>query len=341
MPGLLQPRRYEAGASIAVLLVEVAAMSQTAWLWAAAGLFLLSSTTLAEELPSTGEPTSDQIAALIEQLDRPEFADRQAASQQLEEAGLAALPPLESIAASGSREVASRAFNVLNRHAQSGADDLKQAAREALSRLAQSNNASTAQRARNILNPPQPTSMISPGMPQGMPPGMPPPRMFGGAFGAGPGGFRQLRISDINGRRVVDLDERERRVVMVTAPAGDIQVEVTDKQNGRKRTLDAKSTVELAGKDPEIGRLYDQHNGPGQRQAGAGNMAPPFGIAPPPAAPADIAQRQLEIIDSLLERYKQRLNGDPSAQRVIESLEALKQRTKADLPASDAPRVLR
>src|SRR5262245_10466423 len=93
---------------IAVLPVEVTAVLHANWLRAAAGSFLAASalssaTSLAEGLPVTNvEASADQIAALIEQLDRPEFAERQAASQALEEVGLAALPPLESIAMSGS-----------------------------------------------------------------------------------------------------------------------------------------------------------------------------------------------------------------------------------------------
>jgi hypothetical protein len=353
--------------SIAVLLVEVAAMLRMIWLWAAAGILFCATVSHGEELPVNGvaaEPSAEQIAALIEQLERPGFAERQAASQQLEDAGTAALLPLEATAAAGSREASGRALDIFKRHFQSGADELRLAVREALERLAQSADASTAQKARNILSPPKEPSVTSQlGVRPG---GMPPPiNNFGGFGGRGFGGgingnfgggwapnamaIRRISMSDINGRKVLEIDERERRVKIETTPGGAIEVEVTDKQNGgnRTRTFEAKDVDELKQREPELGRLYDQYHGPGQRKSGPiGSAGPPFGFGPTApsrstAMPQEVLQRQIESIDNLLELYKQRTHRNTAAQRMIDSLEQSKQGYKAMLPAEEARRLVR
>ena len=330
-------------------------MLRMIWLWAAAGVLFCASASRGEELPvAATEPTADQIVAWIDQFDRPEFTERQAASQQLEDAGTAALPQLEATAAAGSREASARALDILKRHFQSGADEVKPAAREALERLAQSTDPSTAQKARNVLNPPKEPGLTTP---VGFQPGLPPPRInnfgggfngnFGGGINANFGAFRRISVSDINGRKVLEIDERERSIKMATAPGGGIEVEVTDKQNGRNRRLDAKDLDDLKRKDAELGRLYEQYHAPGQRQLGAiGPAALPFGFGPPiparaAATPQEALRRPLESIDNLLELYKKRLPTDPAAQRMIDSLEQSKQRYKALLPELETTRVVR
>jgi len=337
-------------------------MLRTIWSGAAAGLLLCVAALGGEGLPANGsaaEPTAEQIAAWIAQLERPEFVERQAASQQLEDAGTAALIHLEATAAAGSREASGRALDIFKRHFQSGADELRLLAREALERLAQSSDASTAQKARNILNPPKEPSVTSR---VGIQPGVIPPPFnnlggfggrggFNGNFGGGwlpnAGAIRQIRMSDINGRKTLDIDERERRIVMETAPGGGIEAEVTDKQNGRKRRLEAKDLDDLKRKDAELGQLYEQYYGPGQRRLGGfGPAGPPIGIGPAMAAraaalPQETLQRHLESIDNLLQHYTQRLQRDPAAQQMIDVLEQSKRRYKAMLPALDAARVVR
>ena len=368
-PGLAA-RRYSSDL-IAVLLVEVAAMLRTIWLGAAVVFLLLVSHARGDGLPATSEPaapTIEQIAALIEQFDQPGFTERQAASQRLEEIGVAALPQLESTAASGKREAAGRSLDILKRHFQQGSEDTKAAAREALVRLAQSENSSTAQRARNVLNPPKETNVAAN---VGLPPGMPPPVNFGGFGGRGGGGFggggfgggfggnfgggfninragdREISRSDINGHKSLTIDDRERKVKIASPPGGGIHVEVTDKLNGRDRRIDAKDVDDLKHKDAELGRLYEQFMSPAQGQIGGfGPAAPPFGFGGP--APqrgatihADLIKRNLESIDTFIERYKQRLPRDPTAQRMIDSLERSKQQFRDLLPAGEATRRLR
>ena len=160
-------------------------MMRTIWLWAAAGVLLYASARGAE-LPETklaGDISAPLVADWIEQLDRPGFVERQAASQQLEEAGIAALSQLEAAAISTSREASARALDILKRHLLSGTDELKLAARDVLLRLAQNDNASTAQRARNVLNPPKEPGAVTP---VGFQPGILPPPINN--FGGGPRG---------------------------------------------------------------------------------------------------------------------------------------------------------
>lgn len=348
--GVLQPGACEP-VLIAVKLVEVAAMLRSFWLWAAAGVLFFPLASRSERLPETAldtSPVAQQVAQWIEQLDGAGFIERQAASQQLEEAGLAALGPLQVAAVSASREASTRALAILKRHLLSSDENLKLAARDILLRLAQSDDASAAQRARDALSPPKESSGATPvGFQPAM---MPPNNNFGGRFNgnfgaifAGPGGFRKVGIEDINGRKKFTLDERERLVTIETAPGGRIDAEVTDKRSGVKRTIEAKDADDLKRKDRELGQLFDQYFGPGQQRLGAPPPALPLGFAPPmPAvAPAGSVNRQLESVDLLIERYKQRLPTDPLAQRMIDLLEQSKQRYKEMLPAGDTKRVVR
>jgi hypothetical protein len=263
----LPPLRCE-HVGFAVLLLEVAAMFRTNWLFLAAVGFLVPGQLHSEGLPSSepsSEPCIRHIAAWIERLDCPAYSERQTASQRLEDAGAAALAELESAIVSGSREASGRALDILKRHFETGAEDLKMAAQDVLVRLAGHTSASTAQRARNILNPPREANMAGP-MPVGLLQPMPGRGNFVGGPPANPGFFRRISVSDINGRRTIDIDERERRIILATAPRGGIEVEVTDKQNRRNptRVVSAKDLDELKRKDPELGRLYEQHGGGGQ-----------------------------------------------------------------------------
>src|SRR4051794_38082774 len=109
-------------------------------LTATAALSILVSSALGAEglvptLESAGGLSPTEIARLIEQLDAPEFGERQEASRRLSEAGKSALPDVEKAVTAPSREVSGRALDILKLHFQRGDADLKQAAKESLSRL--------------------------------------------------------------------------------------------------------------------------------------------------------------------------------------------------------------
>jgi hypothetical protein len=238
--------------------VEVAAMSSRFWLWAAAILLLSRASTGGERLPTpseAGDTIAEQITALVEQLDAPGFAERQAASQQLEDIGASAALQLELAVKVGTREVSGRALDILRRHFEQGSDEASQAARGVLTRLAASNHASTAQKARDALDPPKPPVLAVPGFNAGF--GANRAANFQIVFG---GNGRSIRVSDINGRRSMEIADRQRQVTLQTLPGGNIDVQITDRQNGPNATrrLTAKDVEELKGKDAEIGRIYEE-----------------------------------------------------------------------------------
>jgi hypothetical protein len=243
---------------MSILPVEVAAMSSKFWLWAAAIVVVCRWSSGGERLPMPAEAEdslTDQIAALIDQLDARSFGDRQAASQQLEDLGAAAAAHLELAIKSGSREASGRALDILRRHCEQGSDDSRHAARTALVRLADSNSASIAQKARDALDPPKVAAYAEPGM------------MFGNGFNRVQnlqvvigGGGRTVTISDVNGRKSMEITDARRQVTLQSQPGGKIDVEISDPKNAKnaKQRIIANDVDELKRKDAEIGRLFEQ-----------------------------------------------------------------------------------
>lgn len=198
---------------------------------------------LAAEGSPTPPDSSERITSLIEQLEHSAFSERQAASQGLAEAGSQALPQLETAAASGSREAAARALEIVKQHFQNGDGSLKDEARGVLTRLAKNDNAITAQRAENVLNPPR-SSMLPAG-------GVAMQQVT-----------RTMMTHEANGIREVVVQENGRRTKIQTFPNGKIQIEFTEPRNGRAETrrIDAKDLSELRRIDADAGRAYDLYD---------------------------------------------------------------------------------
>jgi len=231
-------------------------MSRTFLLSAVAGWLLLRMSLAGEGTPTpvdnSAPATPDAIPSVIQQLEHDTFAERQAASKILAEAGASALPHLENTAVNGSREAASRALDIVKSHFESGDVELKRNAREVLTRLAKNENVATAQRARNVLDPPR-TSMLPIGaIPNAR--GMPfiPPQQL----------TRTQTTTEINGRREVEVRENGRKTKIQTLPDGRIQFEFTEPMNGRDvtRRIEAKDLSELRRKDAEAGQLYELYD---------------------------------------------------------------------------------
>ena len=288
------------------------------------------------------------VGDLIELLDSPEFSERQEASRLLAETGPEAFPILERTVASGSREASLRSLDLLKQHFQYGDLPAKDAAREALSRLAANTNVTTAQRARDVLNPPVERTAVTPW--GGIPTGQPPRMNFGGNPAANFGGVRRVSYSEINGRRGVEISERDRVVKMETLPGGGIEITITERQNGRdvERKITARDRDDLLRKDAESAKLYDEYHrrgggpfgGPPPGFPALGFPPPGFGSNMPvhrgPLSHTELTRRHLGEIEGMIERYKARLPGDAATQRMIESLERSKQRYQEMLPV-DAP----
>jgi hypothetical protein len=239
--------------------VEVAAMSRTSWLSIGLVSSILAAAVQADELPLAAEADAEAeaISQLIQQLDEPGFAARQEASARLTEVGPAAIPHLELAAASRTRETSTRALDILKQHFHRGDEAARQAASDVLQRLAIARDPATAQRARHILSPPPPPSIPSS---VAAIPNLAFPPAFNGQLQLG--GVRRVHIQEAAGRRHVEVEDASRRVRMETRPNGRIDVQITEKQNGRDRTrnIEARDFDDLKRQDPEAAKTYEQYH---------------------------------------------------------------------------------
>jgi len=334
-------------------LCEVAAMRRFhCWLFFAVACVLPASMAYCTDdpAPSIATEAPDEISGLIQQLDAPDFSERQEASRKLSEAGKAVFPEVEKAADSGSREVATRAVEILRRHYSGGDLETKQAAEESLKRLAKSGNPAAAQRASDALNPtPMPTiqqvpiGAINPAL-------IPLIQQRGiqiqlGGIAPGQNIVRRTSVRSVNGQREIEVQEGD-KTTKVKDIAGGIEAEFTEKINGKETTrkIEAKDLDDLKKKDAEVARIYETYSRAVRGvQIGAvpGGAAPggalPGGALPVPAVrPPETVKRMIESIDRTIERQKAQLPDDPTAQQRIESLERTKKRYQDMLPKEEA-----
>lgn len=244
---------------------------------------------VAEKGAEEAQPLSaKEVEKLIEELDANRFSERQAAQQKLADAGKAVFPALEKATQSISREVATRALDILQKHFAGGDDGTKAAAKESLERLAKTGDAALARRAKEILAPPaKGQSQVPPGVPAQ--PGVPAFRIGGGQIQiqvvAGAGGKR-VQMKTNNGVKEIEAEENGRKVKITDDPAEGIKMEVTEKKDGKEATQKyaAKDAAELKTKHPEAHKLYEEYS-----QGGANiqiqGFAIPAGAIPPGAVP--------------------------------------------------------
>ncbi len=306
------------------------------WL-ALVGSVVLAQTTRGDALPDVGGSGSaiEQAAELIEQLDAPEFARRQEASRKLTEAGTTLFPEIEKAAQGGSREVASRAIEILRSHFQGGDETTKKAARASLERLAASGNPSAAQRAKDALNPqPEPADAgnlngINPAMIQLMQQRAIQQQQLmrlqmPGRINPAPGQVvRRTSMRTVNGQREIEEQNGNKITKVRDVPGGGIEGQVTETINGKETTrkVEAKDLDDLKKKDNELAQFYERYSADGGIPRGG----------MPGLAPADALKRQIDSLDRMIERYKARLPNDPNAQRRIDSYQRLKQQIEQQL----------
>jgi hypothetical protein len=330
------------------LLPEVAAMCHRWGMLAAAGMLLGCLWAQAEEVAAVPDTTPGAQAAtdqsrLIPQLDNVEFSERQAASQELLEAGKAVFPQLEKAAQEGSREASGRALDILKTHYARGDDETKQAAQAALERLAKSHNAGAAQRAHEILNPPKPEE-----------------NAFNGRFGAVPiirGANIQIQVAgnvagarrmstrrDANGKVEIEAEENGKKTKIVKQPDGSIEMEITETVNGKETTKkhSAKNYDELKMKDAEAAKIYDQYNAGGvgnlQIQAGFGPGLPGIpNLQRAPNVPPEVREQMIKSLERQIEQIKGQAPNNPSAQRLVEILQERKKGLEQQAPAEQKP----
>jgi ribosomal protein S19E (S16A) len=280
-----------------------------------------------DEVATSAEPSVEE---LVDQLGATEFAERQEASRKLTEAGKTVFDRVEKAAESGSREVATRAVDILRRHFTGGDLETKDAAKAALERLAKGGNPAAAQRAGEALNP-QPPATI--------------PQAIGGI---NPVVLQQLQQRGIQiqlGGIAPAQNIARRTSIRTVNGLREIEVQTNGKITTRK--IEAKDLDDLKKKDADVAQIYETYSRAG-RGIPIGIAIPPGGLPPGalppgvlpggavPAAQADALKRTIESIDRSIERYKARLPNDPTAQQRIDSLERTKKRYQDMLPKEEA-----
>lgn len=267
----------------------------------AAVLFLVcGSQALAQEASKAeaSEAKPADIATLIKQLDADEYNERQSASAKLAAAGESAVPALEKAAASDSREMSMRAFDVLKGHYDKGPPTLKDVAKQALERIAKSDLGGASRRAAEALAPPRANTPDNPTRNARVLPFAPVPggiRIAGArvviAAGAAGGGV-ETKIKVENGVKTTEVKDKDRQVKIVDDPDKGLQLEVTETKDGKETTkkYEAKNADELKTKDAEGHKIYEQYSQKGAEiKIGGFGFAPavPLPIGPVPAiAPA-------------------------------------------------------
>jgi hypothetical protein len=298
------------------------------------------------------EPAVDQ---LVEQLGAAEFAERQEASRRLTEAGKAVFPQVEKAAESGSREVATRAVEVLKRHFTGGDLETKEAAKSALERLAKGGNPAAAQRANEALNPQPAATIPQPGIGGINPIVLQQLQQRGiqiqlGGIAPAQNIVRRTSVRTVNGLREIEVQSNGKITKVKDVAGGGIEASVTEiHPNGKETTrkIEAKDLDDLKKKDADVAQIYETYNRAGRGvpigiaipQGGLQQGALPPGMVPGgavPAAQADMMKRAIESIDRSIERYKARLPNDPTAQQRIDSLERTKKRYQELLPIEAA-----
>lgn len=301
-------------------------------------LFSLAQEAKTEESSKTESPSAIELERLTEQLDAPEYADRQAASQRLAELGNRALPALEKAAQGESREAASRAFDLLKKLHDSADPNSKAAAKEALGRLAESKSAPAARRAKEMLDPTK--TPETPNNPAVVPPAVIRPgiggiRIAGGAIAGG----KRISIRNENGVKTIESTEEGKSIKIHDDPNNGIKIEVTEKKDGKEETkkFEAKDADDLKKNHPEIHKEYEalsQGFGGGGIRVQIGGAAIPVPIpgavpVPAPALPNDPEFKKSRAAS--LERSIQSLD------RAIKNMEAQKKKLEEEKAELEKP----
>ncbi len=297
---------------------------------------LLSSFAGADEL---------EIRLLIKQLDAPTFAQRQEATQKLQAMGKTAFPALQKAAQSAAREVAARAITILKQHMDNGNQQTKAAAKKVLQHLSQSTEGRAAQMAKEALRPkPAPSQPRIPGgniqIMQGINPAMLPAQIqINGQIIAG--NKHRISIRVANGTKDIDVEENGRAIKIHEGAKGDIQIEISEKKNGKKQTkkYKANNVAELKKKHPEAHKIYEQYaKGQGafqiRLQAGGMQIIPPNG----PNKQVELHQKHIQkMIDNLKKQIEQNKGNQQHLQRMIDHLKKQQQQMEQTKKAADKP----
>lgn len=215
--------------------------------------------------PAKPDATSpEQLQEWIKDLVHQKFANRQAASQKLIQAGVPGMEAAAEAAKTEDLELATRCLAVLTEGLNSKEKAVRNSAKKALETLAKSENKSVAQRARQALEASRGLADIPGGFPQR--------------------NIRQMQVQVINGVRQITVVENGKETVIKDTNGKDITVAVTETVNGQKQTqtVTGKDEEDLKKNHPEAYALLKRY-GAGNGVAGVQIQfgANPFLPGPP------------------------------------------------------------
>ena len=309
-------------------------------------LFLLSAFLMAVTmgLPAQSQEAEvDELAigTLIKQLASPNFAERQAASQQLSSLGQKAIPKLTAAALGANRETVTRSIDIVSNHLKSANKNLQAAAKAALKEISVVEQGVGPRLAREALAPPKPRPQPIPG--QAAPGIRILPQIQLQIQAGAQGGAQGIKMRNVNGVKDVEVTENGRKVKIHDDPNQGIKVEIIETKEGKpvSRVFQAKNADELKKKSPEAHKLYEKYakGGAGNIQLGnlqiQGNLFPPNQIprfnvpGVPQQIPANMQRRvaefQLKQIEGMIQSIQKQLRGNGTdAGPAKETLEHLK-----------------
>jgi len=302
-------------------------------------LIAIAVSLLAQQLEA--ETDGKPIAPLITELASPNFAERQAASKQLTDLGLEAIPQLTVAALGNNREAVARSVNILKIHLKSADENLKTAANLALKKISAVDQGVGPRLAREALAPPKPRPQPVPG--QAAPGIRIVPQIQLQIQAGAQGGAQAIKMRNVNGIKDIEVTEKDRKVKIHVDPNQGIKVEIMETKEGKPvtRAFKAKNADELKKKSPEAHKLYEKYakGGAGNIQLGniqiQGNVFPPNQIPKfnvpgfpqqiPGNMPRRVADIQLGQMERMIQSIQKQLQaGGENAAPAKETLEHLK-----------------
>jgi hypothetical protein len=221
-------------------------------------------------------------------------------------------------------------LDILRLHFQEGDQATKQAAKEALDKIAGSDQPA-AERAKEILNPQK---------------AMPPVALP--AFGALPqiqirmnaiaqGQVKRIQIN--NGIKQIETQDGDRKVKITEDPNKGIDIEITEKKNGKETTqkFHAKNADDLKKQHPEAHKVYEKST-QGVQNVQIRAAAVPGGVLPlrravPIAIPQAGHQQGLQLLktsrrlleSSIKQLESSKADGDDDAEALDKSIKRLRE----------------
>jgi hypothetical protein len=258
---------------------------------------------------------NDSVAKWIEQLDAPEFHQREAACAKLVAKGKEAIPALEKAAATGDLEVSSRAATILGKLLKSSDEATENAALKALRNLADCDSPAAARKAQSMLN--RQNGMNDGAQIQGAPGGgivIQGNNGFGGRIIinggqlnlGGPGlPMKSVSVSTVNGVKEISTTEGVRSVKIKDDPANGISIDLTEEDNGKTTTkkYQAKDVDDLKKNHPAGYELFKKYGGVQQGNAAQMNIQGGINVVPAkifPTTPVQVPAKPIVPGEAIL-----------------------------------------